>query len=112
MSGCPTNTDIIIFLGYSKVINGFDNLGLGGGTGRSSTGTGWQTVFESFYRWQVTRELLITPDIQLILGDDSSGERKLDLSVVLELESFFKLPIDRKDEVIDRSASIEFYLNH
>jgi len=75
-SGEPTNTDIIIFLGYSKVINGFDNLGLGGGTGRSSTGTGWQTVFESFYRWQVTRELLITPDIQLIFGDDSSGESK------------------------------------
>lgn len=75
-SGDPTKTDIIIFLGYSKEIRGFDNFGLGAGAGRSSSGTGWQTVFETFYRWQVTKELLITPDVQLILGDDLSGDSK------------------------------------
>ena len=73
----PTNTDIIIFLGYGKEIRGFDHFGLGVGAGQSSTGNEWQTVIESYYRWQVTKELLITPDVQLILGDDVSGENKI-----------------------------------
>ena len=75
-SGDSKNTDIIMFLDYSKEIKGFDNFGLVVGTGRSSSETVWQTVFETFYRWQITKELLITPDVQLILGDDVSGNSK------------------------------------
>jgi carbohydrate-selective porin OprB len=38
--------------------------------GRSAETQNWQTVFESYYRWQVTKELVISPDLQLIFGSD------------------------------------------
>lgn len=76
-SGDPTDTDTLFFFGYGRDIRGFDSLGLGIGAGRSSTTSEWQTVLETYYRWQVTKELVVTPDFQLILGDDSSGDDKV-----------------------------------
>lgn len=76
-SGEPTNTDTLAFAGYGREIRGFDNLGIGIGSGRSSTTSKWQTVFETYYRWQVTKELVITPDLQMIFGDDQEGESKV-----------------------------------
>lgn len=76
-SGEPTNTDTLAFVGYGREIRGFDNLGIGIGSGRSSTTSKWQTVFETYYRWQVTKELVITPDLQMIFGDDQEGESKV-----------------------------------
>ena len=66
----PTDTDMLLFLGHGKQIRGFDNLGVGVGAGRSAATQTWQTVFESYYLWQVTKELVITPDLQVIFGSD------------------------------------------
>ena len=74
--GEATSTDILYFLGYGREIRGFDHLGAGIGAGRSSATSKWQTVFELYYRWQVTKELLITPDVQFIFGDDLEGDSK------------------------------------
>lgn len=74
--GEATSTDILCFLGYGREIRGFDHLGIGVGAGRSSATSKWQTVFELYYRWQVTKELVITPDVQFILGDDLDGDNK------------------------------------
>lgn len=41
-----------------------------------STASRWQTVFETCYRWQVTKELVLTPDLQLVFGDDQAGNSK------------------------------------
>lgn len=75
-NGDPTDTDTIFFMGYGKDIRGFDSLGLGLGTGQSSTTSEWQTVFETYYRWQLTKELIVTPDLQIIVGDDDQGNSK------------------------------------
>lgn len=75
--GDPTNTDALVFLGYGREIRGFDSLGFGIGSGRSSTSSKWQTVVETYYRWQATKELVITPDLQMIFGDDQEGENKV-----------------------------------
>ncbi|NNK56618.1 MAG: hypothetical protein HKP44_04840 [Desulfofustis sp.] len=70
--GDPTDTDMLLFIGHGKQIMGFDSLGVGVGMGRSTETQIWQSVFESYYRWQVTKELVITPDLQLIFGSDPS----------------------------------------
>ena len=74
--GDPTDTDTLFFLGYNRKIRGFDSLGLGISAGQSSASSDWQTVIEGFYRWQITKELLLTPDLQVILGDDLDGDSK------------------------------------
>jgi porin len=77
-NGGSTNTDTALFAGYGKRIRKFDNLGIGVGAGRYYLTGGWQGVFETYYRWQVTKELVITPDLQLITGegtDDDQGFR-------------------------------------
>ena len=70
----PTDTDLLFFVGHGKQIRGFDSLGVGVGAGRSSATQIWQSVFETYYRWQVTKELVITPDLQVIFGSDPSTE--------------------------------------
>jgi len=77
-NGGSTNTDAALFAGYGRRIRKFDNLGIGVGAGRYHQTGRWQTVFETYYRWQVTKELVITPDLQLITGegiDDDQGLR-------------------------------------
>ena len=74
----PTDTDVLLFVGHGKKIRGFDSFGVGVGAGRSSGTSLWQTVMETYYRWQVTKELVISPDLQLIFGSDSvTGESKI-----------------------------------
>jgi len=74
--GEATSTDILCFLGYGREVRGFDHVGIGVGAGRSAATSTWQTVYELYYRWQVTKELLITPDLQFIFGDDLDGDSK------------------------------------
>jgi len=74
--GDSTGTDTIIFLGFGKKIFNFDHLGMGIGAGRSSTTSEWQSVAEVYYRWQVTKELLITPDLQIITGTREGATNK------------------------------------
>ena len=69
--GDPTDTDMLLFIGHGKQIRGFDSFGLGVGAGRSSSTQIWQSVVETYYRWQVTKELVISPDLQIIFGSDN-----------------------------------------
>lgn len=66
----PTSTDLLLFIGHGKQIRGFDSFGVGVGAGRSSATQIWQSVMETYYRWQITKELVISPDLQLIFGSD------------------------------------------
>ncbi len=70
--GDPTDTDMLLFAGHGKQIRGFDSFGFGVGAGRSSATQIWQSVVETYYRWQVTKELVISPDLQIIFGSDNS----------------------------------------
>lgn len=88
--GDPTDTDMLLFIGHSKQIRGFDSLGFGVGAGRSARTQIWQSVFETYYRWQVTKELVITPDLQLIFGsDDGTKETKARVVAGLRLGIVF-----------------------
>jgi len=66
--GKSTSTKNILFLGYGREINDFDHFGIGLATGQSTASSNWQEVLELYYQWQVTKELLITPDFQLLTG--------------------------------------------
>ncbi|MEN8200471.1 MAG: carbohydrate porin [Thermodesulfobacteriota bacterium] len=56
-------------IGWGRAIRKFDHFGMGLGIGRSIDDKDiWQGVAEVYYFWQVTKELVITPDIQLISG--------------------------------------------
>ncbi|WP_193215097.1 carbohydrate porin [Luteolibacter marinus] len=51
-----------------------DLFGIAAGIGRGSgPGSPVQIALESFYRWQPEDGIRITPDVQLILGDDFNG---------------------------------------
>ncbi len=68
--GETTNTDQIVFAGYGKDVHSHDHMGVGISGGRSSATGNWQVVLESYYRWRVSKELMITPDLQIIAGED------------------------------------------
>ncbi|MBW2682164.1 MAG: carbohydrate porin [Deltaproteobacteria bacterium] len=82
--GKATGTKNILFLGYGREINDFDHFGIGLAAGQSTASSKWQGVMELYYRWQITKELLITPDFQLITG---IGEEENDLGFVLGLRA-------------------------
>ena len=61
-------------LGWGREIRKYDHLGLGFGMGRSVQDSSiWQGVAEIYYRWQVTKEFMVTPDLQIILGEGLEG---------------------------------------
>ena len=71
--GTASPVDRLLMLGWGREIRKYDHLGAGLGVGRSAQhGNNWQGVAEIYFRWQATKELMITPDLQLIVGD---GER-------------------------------------
>ena len=82
--GKSTRTKRILFLGYGREINDFDHFGIGLATGQSAASSKWQGVMELYYQWQITKELLITPDFQLITG---IGEEGNDLGFVMGLRA-------------------------
>jgi len=62
--------DQLFMLGWGREIRKYDHLGLGFGLGRSAEETSrWQGLAEIYYRWQVTKELMVTPDLQIIVGE-------------------------------------------
>ncbi len=62
--------DQLFMLGWGREIRKYDHLGLGFGAGRSAEETSrWQGLAEIYYRWQVTKELMVTPDLQIIVGE-------------------------------------------
>jgi carbohydrate-selective porin OprB len=66
--GKATSSKKILFLGYGKEIDDFDHFGIGLAAGQSSESSKWQGVMEFYYQWQITKELLVTPDFQLVAG--------------------------------------------
>lgn len=68
--GDATDVDQLFMLGWGREIKKYDHLGIGLGLGRSALdSSAWQGVGEIYYRWQATKELMITPDLQIILGE-------------------------------------------
>lgn len=68
--GDATDVDQLFMLGWGREIKKYDHLGIGLGLGRSALDSStWQGVGEIYYRWQATKELMITPDLQIILGE-------------------------------------------
>jgi porin len=68
--GTASPVDRLMMLGWGREIRKYDHLGAGFGVGRSALHSQtWQGVAEIYFRWQATKELMITPDLQLILGE-------------------------------------------
>ena len=80
--------DQLLTLGWGRPFRKYDHLGLGLGLGRSAADSSrYQGVAEAYYRWQVTKELLITPDLQIIAGKGTDdGE---DFQIVVGLRGGF-----------------------
>lgn len=76
-NGDPTNTDVAFLLAFGKQITDYNQFGIGVGAGRSTVSTEWQGVFETYYKIQLAKELILTPDLQLIVGDDGEGGNQL-----------------------------------
>jgi porin len=76
--GESVDVDRLAMIGYGREIRGYDNVGVGIGAGRSAVKTSrWQCVTEIYYRWQVAKELVITPDLQMIFGSGVDGEDRI-----------------------------------
>ncbi len=72
--------DESFMLGWGREIRKFDHLGLGIGLGRSAyDGSLWQGLIEVYYRWQVTKELMVTPDLQIIAGEGKGSSNTLQI---------------------------------
>jgi len=86
--GDTTPVDQLLTLGWGRPFRKYDHLGFGAGVGRSATDSSrYQGVAEAYYRWQVTKELMITPDVQIIAGKGTDkGE---DLQIVAGLRGGF-----------------------
>ena len=69
-NGDAATVDQLFVLGWGREIRKYDHLGLGFGLGRSAEESSrWQGLAEIYYRWQVTKELMVTPDLQFIVGE-------------------------------------------
>lgn len=87
--GDATSTDTSIFMAYGREIRSYDHWGFGLGAGRSSSTAKWQAMVETYYRWRVFKELMITPDLQIILGDHLDRDTKVSVIVGLRLGLIF-----------------------
>lgn len=85
--GDATAADVLYFAGYGKEIGSYDHWGIGVAAGHSSESSDWQVTMETYYRWWVFKELMITPDLQLTLGDHL--DRDTNVSVVAGLRLGF-----------------------
>jgi hypothetical protein len=83
-----TAIDQMLTAGWGQDVRSHDHFGLGVGIGRSVEDSDlWQGVGEIYYRWQVTKELTISPDLQLIVGKGPLDEE--DFHVVAGLRAGF-----------------------
>ncbi|MEX1049722.1 MAG: carbohydrate porin [Akkermansiaceae bacterium] len=71
--GGGANVDALVSAGIAWRRRDSDLMGLSAGCGRGSeAGQAVQAVIELFYRWQIRQGLHLTPDIQLLAGQDFS----------------------------------------
>ena len=76
--GEATLVDRLLVLAWGRSVGRYNYLGIGAGLGRSARDRGmYQGVGEIFFRWQLTKELIVSPDLQLILGHDLDNSRDL-----------------------------------
>lgn len=87
--GKTTSTDQIVFAGYGKDVHSYDHIGVGISGGRSSATANWQVMLESYYRWRVSKELMITPDLQIIAGEDIGSSSNVCLVAGLRIGIVF-----------------------
>ncbi len=72
--------DRSVGIGFSfEAVSGRDQLGVAANYGRPSKdtfgpGLGGQWSFEAFYRWQLLRELALTPSVQLLVDPALGGD--------------------------------------
>ncbi|MEN8189267.1 MAG: carbohydrate porin [Thermodesulfobacteriota bacterium] len=79
-SGRASPLDQAYFIGWGREIRKFDHYGIGLGAGRSGQdGDQWESIVEIYYRWQATKELIISPDLQVIVGEDSSTKENFQI---------------------------------
>lgn len=72
--GGATLVDQFVSAGLGRPLRDRDFVGVAAGIGRGSgSDSPIQTVIEGFYRWQPTERLRITPDVQLLIGEDLNG---------------------------------------
>ena len=78
--GDTTAVDQLLTLGWGRPFRKFDHLGFGLGLGRSAADSSYvQGVAEAYFRWQVTKELMITPDLQIIAGKGTADGEEFQL---------------------------------
>ncbi len=78
--GEEARVDQLFMIGWGREIRRYDHVGLGFGLGRSSLkNSRWQGLAEVYYRWQVTKEFMLTPDLQIIVGEGLEGGDTLQL---------------------------------
>ncbi|MEN8213945.1 MAG: carbohydrate porin [Pseudomonadota bacterium] len=76
--GDAAQVDQLLMIGWGKDIHTFDHFGIGIGVARPAAfNDTWQGVGEIYYRWQVAKELRITPDVQIIAGDALHGSMQV-----------------------------------
>jgi len=76
--GGASLVDRLLMVGWGTKKRKFDHFGVGLGVGRSTLDSNaWQGVTEVYYRWQITKELMITPDLQVIVGDGIGNDNTL-----------------------------------
>ncbi len=75
--GDSTTTDRLFFMAFGKKIKTYNQLGVGVGTGRSADSKEWQSVFEMYCRIQLAKELMVTPDLQMIFGESDTNDSKV-----------------------------------
>lgn len=83
--GDSTFTETLFFLAYGKEIKTYNHLGIGAGVGKSADTSVWQTVFEMYYKIQLAKELILTPDFQVIIGDGIDNENNIRMVAGLRL---------------------------
>lgn len=70
-NGGAAPVDYLLTAGFGRPWREHDFFGLAAGVGRGSgSGRPLQAVVEGFYRWQPSEYLCITPDVQVLIGDD------------------------------------------
>lgn len=72
--GGAASLNYLMTAGYARPCGERDLAGVAAGIGRSSgSDDDIQAVIEAFYRWHARDNLMVTPDIQLLLGEGFTG---------------------------------------
>ena len=72
--GGATPLDYLLTAGFARPCGESDFAGVAAGMGRGSNSEHqFQTVVEAFYRWNLRNNIMISPDVQLLIGEGFTG---------------------------------------